>query len=167
MTSETTQQAPPQAEPQAEHKWLQRLVGDWTYEGEATGPDGATDKPTGTESVRPIGGLWVVAEGSMEAPDGKPATSIMTLGYDPEKKRFVGTWLGSMMTNLWIYEGTLKGDVLTLDCEGPAMYAPGKTAKYQDIIEMKSDDHRILSSRLVGQDGKWQQFMETHYRRKK
>jgi hypothetical protein len=166
MTSETTQQDPTQAEPQAEHKWLQRLVGEWTYEGEATGPDGYTDKPNGTESVRSIGGLWVVAEGQGEM-GGTPSTSIMTLGFDTEKKKFVGTWLGSGMTNLWIYEGTLKGDVLTLDCEGPAFDSPGKTAKYQDVIEMKSDDHRILTSRALVDGGKWQQFMETHYRRVK
>jgi hypothetical protein len=165
MTSETTQQAPTQAEPQAEHKWLQRLVGEWTYEGEAEGPNGYKDKPNGTESVRSIGGLWIIAEGQGEM-GGDPSTSIMTLGYDPEKKKFVGTWLGSGMTNLWIYEGTLKGDVLTLDCEGSAFDGSGKTAKYQDIIEMKSDDHRTLTSRAQGDDGKWQQFMETHYRRR-
>ena len=32
---------------------------------------------------------------------------IMTLGYDPQKKRFVGTLIGSMMTHLWVYDGAL------------------------------------------------------------
>ena len=43
-------------------------------------------------------------------------TTLMTLGYDPRKKRFVGTFVGSMMTNLWIYDGELDKDerVLTL-----------------------------------------------------
>src|SRR6185295_16595790 len=84
-------------EPQQEHKWLQRLVGEWTYEHEASmGPDQPPMKGTGTESVRSIGGLWTVGEGEM--PDGSPATTIMTLGYDPQSKRFVGTFIGSMMT---------------------------------------------------------------------
>ena len=53
---------------------------------------------------------------------------IMTLGYDPQKKRYVGTWIGSMMTHLWVYDGALDaaGKVLTLDAEGPAWPATGR-----------------------------------------
>jgi len=43
-------------EPQKEHQWLQQLVGEWTYEGEASmGPDKPPEKFQGTESVRSIG----------------------------------------------------------------------------------------------------------------
>ena len=40
-------------------------------------------------------------------------------------------------------------------------------AKYQDVIEFKSDDHRVLTSRTLGDDGQWREFMTAHYRRKK
>jgi hypothetical protein len=161
---------PEPAQPQKEHQWLQKLVGDWTYESEALmGPGQAPAKWGGAESVRSIGGLWTVAEGEGEMPGGGVATMIMTLGYDPQKKRFVGTWFGSMMTHLWVYDGALDaaGKVLTLECDGPSFTEPGKTAKYRDVIEVKSDDHRILSSHALGDDGKWHQFMTAHYRRKK
>jgi len=41
---------------------------------------------------------------------------MMTLGYDPQKKRYLGTWIGSMMSHLWVYEVELdaSGSVLTL-----------------------------------------------------
>jgi len=39
-------------------------------------------------------------------------------------------------------------------------------AKYQDIIEFVDDDHRILSSQVLGTDGQRQPFMKAHYRRK-
>jgi hypothetical protein len=158
------------AEPQQEHHWLQKLVGEWTSEADAImGPDKPPEKFRGTDSVRSIGGLWVVCEGRGEMPGGGVATTIMTLGYDPVKKRFVGTFLGSMMTHLWIYEGVLDaaGKVLTLDTEGPNFAAEGKMARYKDIIELKSDDHRMLTSQQLGEDGKWNQFMTAHYRRKK
>ena len=73
----------------------------------------------------------------------------MTLGYDPAKKAFVGTFIGSMMTHLWVYDGELDaaGKVLTLDAEGPSFAATDKMAKYKDAIEIKSDDHRVLTSR--------------------
>jgi hypothetical protein len=157
-----------QAEPQKEHHWLQKLVGEWTYEAEMLlGPGQPPMKSQGTDSVRSIGGLWVQCEGQGEMPGGGPATSIITLGYDSAKKRFVGTFIGSVMTNLWIYDGGLNGNVLTLDAEGPSFTEPNKTAKYQDIIEVVSDDHRILYSQLLGEDGQWHRFMTAHYRRKK
>ncbi|NMG77306.1 DUF1579 domain-containing protein [Aromatoleum diolicum] len=156
-------------EAQKEHQWLQQLVGEWSYEGEASmGPDKPLEQFKGTESVRTIGGLWTVGEGLGAMPDGSPATMIMTLGYDPQKQRYVGTWIGSMMTHLWLYDGELDaaGTVLTLNSEGPAMAAEGKMAKYRDVIEIKSADHRVLSSHIQGEDGTWRQFMTAHYRRK-
>jgi len=82
-------------------------------------------------------------------PGGIAATTLMTLGYDPAKGRFVGTWIGSMMTHLWVYDGELDpaGRVLTLNSEGPSMTGDGSFAKYQDIVEFMSDDHRVLTAR--------------------
>jgi hypothetical protein len=39
--------------------------------------------------------------------------------------------------------------------------------KYRDVIEIKSADHRTLTSSALGADGKWVQFGVTHYRRVK
>ena len=154
-------------EPQKEHQWLQRLLGEWTSEMEAAmGPDKPVETYRGTDSVRSIGDVWVACEGK---PGGGTATTIMTLGYDPAKKKFVGTFIGSMMTYLWVYEGQLdaSGKKLILDAEGPDFAVEGKTAKYQDVVEFVTDDHRTLKSFTPGPDGKWTQFMEAHYRRKK
>ncbi len=157
-------------EAQKEHQWLQRLVGEWTIEAEgAMGPDQPPEKTTGRETVRSLGGLWTIGEGTGETSDCGCCESIMTLGYDPEKKRFVGTFIASMMTQMWLYDGALdaEGKVLTLDTEGPSLASDGTTAKYQDIIEFVNDDLRTLSSQVLGADGRWQPFMEAHYRRQK
>ncbi len=46
-------------EPQKEHQWLQKLVGEWTYESEAEmGPGKPAEKFKGTESVRSLDGKW-------------------------------------------------------------------------------------------------------------
>src|SRR5262249_30739426 len=119
-------------EPQQEHHWLEKLVGEWTFESEAImGPGQPPVKSRGTETVRSIGGLWVQCEGQGEMPGGGPVTSVITLGYDPVKSRFVGTFIASMMANLWVYEGRLDAaaKVLTLDVEGPSFADPTKTAK--------------------------------------
>lgn len=156
-------------EPQKEHLWLLRMVGEWTAEGEAVmGPDQPPVKFSWTDTTRPIGQAWIVSEGDGKMPDGNPSKTLLTLGYDPNKQRFVGTWLGSMMTYLWIYEGTLdeSGKVLTLNAEGPAM-SGDKIAKYQDIVTQESDDHRTLTSRVLGEDGEWREFMKAHFRRRR
>jgi hypothetical protein len=158
------------AEPQKEHEWLHGLIGDWEAEMECVmAPGEPPMKSKGSESVRSLGGLWTLGEGTGEGPDGSTATTLMTLGYDPERKRFVGTFVASMMTHMWIYEGSVdsSGKVLTLDTEGPTFTGDGKMAKYQDIIEFTSPDHRTLTSRVRGEDGEWRQLVTAHYRRKK
>lgn len=150
-----------------EHLWLSKFVGDWTMEAECLmGPDQPPVKTTGVQTTRMLGNLWLIAEGEGECPDGSTAQSIITLGYDPQKQRFVGTFIASMMTHLWPYEGKLDGNVLTLDSEGPSFTGEGPMVKYQDIIEHVGDDHWILRSRMPGEDGQWIQFMTAHYRRK-
>jgi hypothetical protein len=157
-------------EPQREHQVLQKLIGEWTFEGECSmGPDQPPSKSGGAETVRGLGGFWVLCEGQGEMPGGGLCKTLLTLGYDPQKKRYVGSWVGSMMAHLWTYEGTFDaaGKVLTLNCEGPHMAAEGNTAKYKDVIEFKSDDHRVMTSHMQGEDGKWQQFMTATFRRRK
>lgn len=169
QTTETPQPPPSMTEdPQAEHQWLLKLVGDWTCEGEATmAPGQLPTQWKSTETVRAIGGLWIAAEGRGEMPDGSTSITVMTLGYDLKKKRYVGTFVGSMMTNQWVYEGELDAGekVLTLDTEGPDWGAGGRTAKYKDIIEIKSADHRLLRSEMQGEDGQWSTVMTANYRR--
>jgi hypothetical protein len=158
------------SEPQAEHRWLHKLVGEWTYEGEASmGPDKPAEKIAGRDLVRSLGGLWVLCEGSIDVPDGSTHTSVMTLGFDLQKKRFVGTFVGSTMNNLWVYEGLLDRarTSLALDAEGPDFSMPGKTSKFRDVIEFHSDDHRVLTSNVLGEDDQWHRFMTAHYRRQK
>jgi hypothetical protein len=155
-------------EPQPEHGWLQKLVGDWTSESEADmGPGKPRETFRGRERVRSIGGLWVSCEGEGEMPGGGTATMIMTLGYDPARRKYVGTWIGSMMAQLWVYEGEVDsaGKALTLNAEGPSFAGHGITAQYKDVIEFLSDDHRMLTSHVL-EDGKWRLFMTAHYRRK-
>jgi hypothetical protein len=168
-TDTTQDNCPMMAEPTKEHKWLLRLIGEWSFEGECMmGPDQPPMKSSGHGSIRSLGGLWIVNEGTGEMPGGGEAQSIMTLGYDPAKGKFVGTFIASMMTHLWLYEGVLdaSGKVLTLDAEGPSMTGDGGLAKYQDIVTVENDDLWMLSSQMLGPDGQWHKFMTAHYRRK-
>lgn len=168
----TDQQLPEHSntQPTKEHEWLQQLVGEWTYESEFwAGPDQPGSKTSGTESVRSLGGLWVILEGRGEMPDGDEYTSLMTLGYDLTPQKYVGTWIGSMMSHLWVYDITMapSGDELWMDGEGPDMTDVEKLGQYRDILTVKSPDHRILSGNYKNAAGEWTNFMITHYHRVK
>ncbi|MFO0790816.1 MAG: DUF1579 domain-containing protein [Pirellulales bacterium] len=157
-------------QPQSEHEWLQQLVGEWTFEAESSMcADRPTIKTTGTECVRSLGGLWTIGEGQGGMPGGGIGYTIMTLGFDPTTGRFVGTFIGSMMTHFWIYNGTLDESrkILALDTQGPDFSGAPGLVDYQDRLEIISPDHRKLSAYLRGSDGQWQQFMESHYHRQK
>lgn len=154
-----------EAETRKERQWLQRFAGDWTFEVEGTAE--APEKHPGTETGRSLDGVWVVLEGEFEMPGMGLVRSMMTLGFDETRGRYVGTYVASMMSYLWVYEGDLDaaGNVLTLETTGPSFTDEGKMARYRDVIEFRSDDHRVLTSVTQGEDGQWTSVMEAHYRR--
>ena len=152
------------------HRWLDRLAGDWVLvpEPAAEGAESGCPSQGGwTEQARSLGGLWLVSEGRGSMPDGAPASTLLTLGYDPARERYVGTWTGSMMAHLWIYEGTLdeSGQVLTLDTEGPNFMDGNRMARFQDIVAFEDADTRTLTARVQGENGEWRTFMRARYRR--
>ncbi|GAA4419868.1 DUF1579 domain-containing protein [Bremerella cremea] len=159
-------------EAQAEHAWLDNLVGTWTMKSEMVmGPDEPPHTSEGTEVVRKLGDLWVIGEMETTSETMADCTgkTILTLGYDPKQKAFVGTFIASIMTYLWIYErGTLDdaGKVLTLNANGPSFVSEG-TVAYQDIIEIVDADHRILRSQVIDDNEVWHPFMTAHYYRQK
>ena len=155
---------------QAEHEWLRQLLGQWTLQGECDmGPDQSASHTRGTENARSLGDFFVVGEGRGEMPGGGMADMLMTLGYDLNKKKFVGSWAGSMMSGMFFYEGELDADkkVLTLDTEGPSFSGDGSTARYQDVITIVSPDERTLHSQTLQADGSWKRFMKATYTRVK
>ena len=154
-----------------QQEWLEQLVGDWTFEGSCSeGPDKEPEVFGGTESYRRLGEHWVIGEGEGDAPGGGRSASIFTIGFDTQKDTFVGSFICTMMNNLWVYTGgSLSGDgtALTLDNEGPNfMTNDGSTAKYRDVFTFVSPDHRTLTAFVQLPDGEWMQIMKSDYYRK-
>jgi len=150
-----------------EHAWLQKLVGEWTTVVEANmGPGFEPMRAVGAEHMRSIGGLWVLGEGSMTI-GGTTMTSLLTIGYDPSKGAFVGSWVDSVQTHMWTYVGKLDEahTTLTLEAEGPDFSDPSKTTQYRDVIELKGEDKKVMTSWVLGADGNWTSFMSAEYTR--
>lgn len=160
------QEAPKLPAPQKEHEWLKQFEGEWVTEAEAVMEPGKPPvKMTGAETTRSLGGFWLVTEMKCEC-FGVPMTGVMTVGYDPAKKKYVGTWVCSADSGMIKYEGSADGKKLTLECEGPSPHT-GKTVKMKDVIEVKDKDTKLLTSLIQGEDGKWTTFMTLTAKRKK
>lgn len=163
------QDMPKPAAPAKEHAFLKQFVGEWTSEWEMiAGPDQPPMKAKGTASGRMIGDFWAVTDVKADWPTGQ-MSAVLTVGYNPDKKKFVGSWVDSMLNHMWIYEGDVDsaGKLFTLNADGPDMTQPGKTAKYRDSFEFKDADNFVLTSEGQDKDGKWMKLGTAKYSRKK
>lgn len=131
------------------------------------GPDQPPVKGTGTESVESLGGLWAFAKGEGVMPNGDTMRYFVALGYDVSFHEYRGAWFADVSSHLWKYVGTLSedGKTMTLDCTGPHMMKDGVTANYRDVIELIDANTRRMISYGQDEEGNWQQFMVTNYRR--
>jgi hypothetical protein len=155
--------------PEKEHQWLHQFVGSWVTESKGTmGPDQPPIETTGTLTSKMLGEFWVVNQMVGDFM-GTQMNGIQTIGYDATKKKYIGTWVDSMAGHMWVYEGTVDetGKILTLEADGPNFMDAGKTTKFQDIYEFKSADEMVMTSKMLGTDGKWVTFMTGTAKRKK
>lgn len=153
--------------PADQHLWLRQMIGDWTLEGRAI-PDDPQWRSTGTETVAAFGEAWIVMDCAYRQGDGPDAArSRITLGFDPDRNRFVGDFISSHMPSLWPYEGELDPDGKTLRLSSRGMRMDGQpgTSDYEDVIHIVSPDERTLTGRVQGDDGQWTDFMVTTFRR--
>lgn len=148
--------APPAPVALPEHAFLKNFVGTWEGTNECKlGPDDTT-KCQASLTARLLGEHWMVADVTCSMPEGK-MTGLLTVGYDPAKKKYVGTWVDSAFNHLWKYEGEVdkSGKKLSLYAEGPNFMAEGKTAKFVDIYEFVSADEVHATSKMQMEDGTW------------
>lgn len=163
------QDVPELPKPTKEHEWLQQLTGEWESEAQMFMQPGEPPvTSTGIERVRSIGGFWIMAENTGEF-GGHPYTGLMTLGYDTQTEKYVGTWIDSMSGYLWKYEGTVNeaGNALTLESEGPCPASGGELTRFKEVVEIKSPDHKVFTSSMQDKDGKWTTTVTINYRRTK
>ena len=153
--------------PEPEHAFLKKFVGKWTTSAECKmGPDQPAMKTESTTDAKMIGELWLVNDISGEAM-GAPMKAMQTIGYDSQKKKYVGTWIDSMFGHLWQYEGVVdsSGTKLTLETSGPDFMTGKGMAKYRDVYEFKSADKIFATSFVQDENGQWAQFVTAQTKR--
>lgn len=148
---------------------LPQWVGEWTTSAELYMEPGKPPiKATGTERSRMVGKFWLVSEGKSNFM-GMPYEIVTTLTYDQSTQKFVATTIDAFSSHQWRYEGTADatGKILTLEGEGPDPSRPSGKARFREIIELKTKDHRVFTTSMQGPDGKWTRIMKVDFKRKK
>lgn len=153
--------APPQ--PTKEHEMLKREAGEWEAAGKFYIPGMDAIESNGEETSRMIGDLWLVSHYK----DASGFEGHGTLGYDTDKKKFVGTWVDTMSTSVHTMEGDYDAAKKTMTIFMTAKDQTGKLVKQRHVTVYKSDDARDFTIYMPGEDGKEIKILEIAYKRKK
>lgn len=150
-----------------EHAILKKDVGVWdaTVEMMGMGPTPMVSKGTETNTMF-ASGLWLVSDFKADMM-GQPFQGHGTFGWDPSKKKYVGTWVDSMTSGVSLSEGTWDAGTSTMTAWMQSSDMTGATQKMRTVTEYKSADSRIFTMYMPGPDGKEAASMRITYARRK
>jgi hypothetical protein len=152
----------------APHKMLAGLVGSWVTRTKTwMAPGKPPMESTGTcEQKMLLGGRYLQQDyaGDMM---GAPFSGIGITGYDNHKQKYVSTWIDSMSTGIFYFEGSAgpDGKRIVQHClsddpvRGPV--------KWRSVTKIVDGDTHSFEMYLTDKSDKEQKMMEIFYSRKK
>jgi hypothetical protein len=159
--------APPMPKPGPEHQLFKEDEGEWDATVEIfTAPGAPPMQSKGFETSRiGCGGLCLITDFKSEMM-GQPFEGHGTTAWNPDKKKYVGSWTDSMSLGLAIGESTWDPATKTVTgwMDGPDM--TGKVTRMKSIGEYKGGV-RTFTMFTPGPDGKDVPTMKITYTRKK
>jgi len=155
------------ATPGAPHKMLARLAGNWTTKTRAwMEPDKPPMEGTGTcEQKMLLGGRYLQQEYTGEM-GGSPFTGINLIGYDNHTKKYVSTWIDSMSTGIYFFEGTASPDDKTITQESSYDDPVRGPTVWRSVTRIVSDNTLEYEMFLTPKGGKEEKMMEMTVSRK-
>ncbi len=150
------------------HKRLASMVGSWTTKTKAwMEPDKPPVEGKGTcEQKMLLDGRYLQQEytGDMM---GEPFTGINLIGYDNHAKKYVSTWIDSMSTGIYYFEGTASPDGKTITQESRYDDPVRGPTTWQSITRIVDDNTLEYEMYLTSEGGKKEKMMEMTVARKK
>jgi Protein of unknown function (DUF1579) len=165
----TTVMAQGPVAPTAEHKILASEEGTWdaavkSFEG---GPNAEPVSSKGTEvnTLLP-GGLWLVSKFEGEF-GGVKFEGRGQFGYDPNKKKYIGTWIDSMMPTMSVLEGEYDDKTKTMTYVGEGTGPDGKSKYMQRMVTTTKDDGSRFFTLYMKMDKDEMKLLEITYTKRK
>ncbi|WP_422928673.1 DUF1579 domain-containing protein [Singulisphaera sp. PoT] len=166
------QEEMPIPKPTAEHKILATEEGTWDADIKSY-PNGPDSQPMASKGVEVntvlTGGLWVASTFRSDF-GGMPFEGRGQFGYDPAKKKYVGTWIDSMSPSLSVLEGSYDAKTKTLTFTGDGVCPiDGSKLAQRMVTVTKEDGSREFTLYMTGTmtGGKEAKVMEVVYTKRK
>jgi hypothetical protein len=130
----------PLPKPGPEHELLAKWAGHWTSTTTMSmGPQKVTW--SGTVDTRIVaGGLWLVSEHKGNDPK-MPFEGHEIMGYDPNLKKYVGSWVDSWTTSITPFESEWNAEKKQIRSVMTVKGPDGQPAKMLMVIDVVDDDH--------------------------
>ena len=162
------EQEPQHPTPAKEHEMFKEMAGTWDAVMKFTDPtSGKEIEAKGVETVSLVGGFWAVFDIKFADMMGMAWHGHGTIGYDPMKKKYVGSFAHSAAPFMSIGEGTADAGGKTLTMTWDGIGHSGKPEKMREIFERTDKDNAKMTMHAPGPDGKEMVMFTTTYKRKK
>lgn len=153
--------------PGSPHQLLAGMAGSWTTSTRCWMEPGKPPLASAgsCEQKMILGGRFLRQEyrGDMM---GTPFTGIGVTGYDNHKQIYVSTWMDSMNTSIFVFEGTAdaQGRVITQECRGEdPVLGP---MNWRSVTTIVDENTHIFEMYGTDKSGMEEQMMEITYKRK-
>ena len=167
LSTFSSAQESPVPKPTPEHQRLAHNVGTWdaTIKSWMQGPQSEPVVSKGVEIHKLMpGGLWALSEfhgkfGDMDF-HGQGQT-----GYDPAKKKYIGTWVDSMAPTIMMMEGDFDPQTKTLTMYAKGTGPDGKPYDAKMVEVYKDKENRVFTMSMKSDEtkGEFVKMMEISY----
>jgi hypothetical protein len=155
------------AMPGPPHKLLERIAGSWITRSKTCMESGKTPvESTGAcEQKMVLGGRFLMAEYTGEM-IGSPFKGIGITGYDNHTRKYVSTWMDSMSTGIYFFEGTASADGKTITQESHYDDPVKGPMKWRSVTRIVDDNTHLFEMYGIDEGGNEEKMMEITYTRK-
>ena len=153
-------------QPSPEHDIIQKNVGVWDVQCRFfMAPDAPPMETTGMDTITAIGPFWNVGQFEAEFM-GMPFKGASQLGYLPDEKCYVSTWIDAMSTFLFVLKGNFddSGKILSLSGMAPNP-ADGTMVPQRVEHEFVDDDNHKMRMYMTLEQGEIKTFEMDYSRR--
>jgi hypothetical protein len=150
------------------HQMLAKLAGAWTTRTRAwMEPDKPPMEGTGTcEQKMLLGGRYLQQEYAGEMM-GSPFTGINLIGYDNHTQKYVSTWIDSMSTGIYYFEGTASADGRTITQENNYHDPVRGPTVWRSVTRIVDDNTLEYIMYITSKGGTEEKMMEMTVTRKR
>jgi hypothetical protein len=155
--------------PPKEMELFKSDVGTWNAEirmFDPTNPSAEPQVTKGTETIHMLGGMWAISHFKGEMM-GMPFEGCSQTTFNPQTKKYTGTWVDSMSPYAMTVEGTWDEKTKTLTQTGTGKDMTGTEMSMKMTTTVNADGSRLFSMFVPVSDDETMKVMEIKYTKSK